>query len=85
MSSLFLLFALLFPGSSVFGRRNTELLFEYITEVVGILISYFFCDLIAFFIGVQHQLFCPVHPIIGKIGDKGLASLLFKAGGKVGV
>ena len=83
MSSFFLLFALLFPGSSVFGRRNTELLFEYITEIVGILISHFFCDLIAFFIGVQHHFFCPVHSVIGKIGDEGLTCFLFKNGRKV--
>ena len=34
-------FRLLFSGSSVFGRGNTEFLFEYIAEVVRILISHF--------------------------------------------
>ena len=80
MSSLFLLFALLFPGSSVFGRRNTELLFEYITEVVGILISDFFCDLIAFFIGVFQtptESFDPRR----KLGD-GIAESLINYGMK---
>ena len=80
---LFLLSVFLFSGSSVFGRGNTEFLFEYIAEVVRILISHFFCDLIAFFIGVQHHFFCPVHSVIGKIGDKGLTGLLFKDGRKV--
>ena len=80
---LFLLSVFLFSGSSVFGRGNTEFLFEYIAEVVRILISHFFCDLIAFFIGVQHHFFCPVHSVIGKIGDEGLTGFLFKNGRKV--
>ena len=82
---LFLLFVFFFPGGSVFGWGNAEFLFKHITEVICILISYFFCYLIAFFIGVEYQFFCSVHSVIRKISDKGLPCFLLKNRREVGI